>query len=148
MPYPDGEYTARTHPGSNLEYTVVVDGSMQYITSNGQYAVATSVDTVRISGVVDNMAVTTYRYINPTEVNIIRGLVTVESVQPANATLEITAPVVSDPILGQTHPILGQTQTLRITASNDLEEGVLLFWKGFRSCGSTSAHTRHDEEEA
>jgi hypothetical protein len=131
LPYQGGLYPALFSPGSNLEYTIVVDGGMQYITSNGQYAVATSVDTVRISGKVEDQAVTTYRIINPTEVGRI-GSVTVDSVYPPGAKLEITWPNRVNPQTGQieSHPIAETTYTLRITASDDLEEGVLLFQAG------------------
>jgi hypothetical protein len=126
LPYED-QHQVFAYPGSNLEYTIIVDGSMQYISSNGQYAIATSVDMIRISGDVDSMAVTTFRYINPTKVTIAPGRVIVDtlSIQPTGATLQITSPVVNE----QT-PITDQTQTLRITASDDLEEGVFLFQVG------------------
>jgi hypothetical protein len=103
---------------------------MQYITSNGQYAIATSVDTIRISGKVEDQATTTFRMINPTEVGI-SGDVTVDSVYPPNATLYITwlNGIGSQGAL--IHPIAPTTtHTLRITASDDLEMGVILFQAG------------------
>jgi hypothetical protein len=67
---------------------------LQYITSNGQYAIATGVDTVWTAGDVTDQAITTFRLMNPTEV-MMSGHVIVEagSIQPAGATLEITAPL-------------------------------------------------------
>ncbi|MDR2384668.1 MAG: hypothetical protein LBD80_03245 [Tannerella sp.] len=129
-PYTGGAVPAFSHPGSNLEYIIRVDDNMQYITSNGQYAIATSVDTVWISGDVTDQAVTTFRYINPTEVAI-GGQVTVEdgTVQPANATLEITAPVTVYTDRSVVF-ISATNQTLRITTTGNLTEGVILFWVG------------------
>jgi hypothetical protein len=68
----------------------------QVITSSGQYATATGVDTVRISGNVTNQTVTTFRLINPAGGGGAGGPVTVEtdSIQPAGAMPEITAPSV------------------------------------------------------
>jgi hypothetical protein len=136
MPYQGGLYNALFRPGSNIEYTIHVDGGMQYITANGQYAIATSVDTVWISGDVEDKAVTTYRVIIAKEMTGaswmgVGGGVKVESVYPSNAKLEITAPISVNPQTNEiTHPMSPvTTQTLRITTEN-LTEGVLLFSTG------------------
>jgi hypothetical protein len=59
------QFETEHHPGSNLEYTLTIDDNSQSITSNGQMAVVTSVDTVRIPGDVTDQAVTKFRYIDP-----------------------------------------------------------------------------------
>jgi hypothetical protein len=66
----NSQFEAEHHPGSNLEYTITINDNSQSITSNGQMAVVTSVDTVRISGDVTNQAVTKFRYIDPSGVTI------------------------------------------------------------------------------
>ncbi|MDR0743135.1 MAG: hypothetical protein LBF05_02100, partial [Tannerella sp.] len=124
-------------PGSNLEYTLHVDNSALSITSNGQYAVVTSVDTVRIEDdIFPARAVTKFRCIHPSaEVrlgawDIRTDTVVVESgsIQPGNATLTITSPTGTDP---KDNPMIKPTyQDLEITTSGNLTEAVLLFKYG------------------
>jgi hypothetical protein len=132
------EYTAITNTGSNIEYTIRVDDG-QYITSNGQYAVVTSVDTVRISGDVTNQTVATFRFINPSGqmINYIdsdtggtQGLneisVEVTTVKPNGATLSITSPEE----LVNAFVITGTKRELKITTTGGLTEGVIRFKLG------------------
>jgi hypothetical protein len=109
-----GEYTdglnhfeeVLNNPPSNIEYTVYVKDNARSITSNGQYAVVTSVDTVWITDDVTNQTVATYRYINPTELDslpIMMDTIYVRSsnyIKPNTATLTITSP-----LQGGSHPL-------------------------------------------
>lgn len=54
---------AQANPGSNIEYTVYVEDGSSFITSNGQYAIVTSVDTAYIeSGTHTGLTIATARY--------------------------------------------------------------------------------------
>jgi hypothetical protein len=115
------------NPGSNIEYTIRVDDNSQSVTSNGQYAVVTSVDTVRIPGNVTNQTVATFRYIDPKGTLKLRpevGLnsISVESVQPNTATLFVTP--------SGTNQITNTNQPLQITTTGNLEQAVILFKLG------------------
>jgi hypothetical protein len=128
---------AQQYPGSNLEYTIYVDDDSQSVTSNGQYAVVTNVDTVKIPGdVTVPQKVATYRYINPAGLYInpdgakmYTDTIIVEpgSIQPPGATLTVSAPGMNaahDPI---GNPIITTTnRDLEITTGGGLTEAVIL----------------------
>jgi hypothetical protein len=114
-------------PGSNIEYTVQITDNSQSVTSNGQYAIVTSVDTVKITGdMTTATTVATFKYINPTGISLsgIENSVGVESasIRPtgSGATLNITSPLM----------ITDVNQELQITTSGGLTEGVILFRLG------------------
>jgi hypothetical protein len=120
---------AHGFPGSNIEYTVRVDDDSQSVTSNGQFAIVTNVDTVKIPDDVTDAKVATFRHINPTELTNLRPrvdtiIVESGSIQPPGATLKITAPTGTDwywkPM------ITDKNQDLKITTENGLEKAVLL----------------------
>jgi hypothetical protein len=112
---------AQGNPGSNMEYTVRIEDGSQSITSNGQYAIVTSVDTVRLTkGTVTDETVTFY-YINPAGVQKISvNSISVESSQPGNA---LTIEPAGQGSITKSYP---SYQNLKITATN-LQEGVILF---------------------
>lgn len=117
---------AQSNPGSNIEYTVLVEDGSQSITSNGQYAIVTNVDTVKLTGDITNQTIATYRYIDPTGVlSVTENSVLVESgsVQPGGATLTITDPIT-------TNPITSTNKELKITTTGNLTQGVILFKLG------------------
>jgi hypothetical protein len=118
---------AQNNPGSNIEYTVRIDDGSQAITSNGQYAIVTSVDTVRITGDLSTpTVVATFRYIDSTGIlDVTENSVSVEagSIQPSGATLSVTAPVGSS-------PIKSTNEELKITTAGNLTQGVVLFKLG------------------
>ena len=69
---------AQSHPGSNIEYTITINDDFRYITSNGQYAIVSSIDTIKLpAGTQTNLSVGSIRYqatsampaINPSTVN-------------------------------------------------------------------------------
>jgi hypothetical protein len=90
------------------------------------------VDTARISGDVTAETVATFRYINPTEVDLDAAIITdtiyVEygSVKPSGAKLEITDPVMA-PYSRQT---TASNRDLKITTTGNLTEAVIIFWFG------------------
>lgn len=58
---------ARDHPASNIEYTIKVEDNSQSITSNGQYAIVTNMDTAYVDAGVSNVIIATVRYQLPSE---------------------------------------------------------------------------------
>ncbi|MDR0742825.1 MAG: hypothetical protein LBF05_00490 [Tannerella sp.] len=58
---------AQDNPGSNIEYEVEIKDNSQSITSNGQYAIVTSVDTayVPIGTIVTDYTIATAKYVIP-----------------------------------------------------------------------------------
>jgi hypothetical protein len=130
----NSHYEAHNFPGSNLEYTIYINDGSQSITSNGQMAVVTSVDTVWISGDVTEQVVTKFKFIDPPGVTInpdVRSTDTVfvesGSIQPNGAKLIITSPKdtywLTDPMIKATY------QDLKITAEN-LNSAVIFFKYG------------------
>ena len=120
---------ARDNPGSNIEYTVSISDDSRYITSNGQYAIITSTDTVKIpAGLITSpgLDVATFRYNDPKGVlNTSENSVLVESTSiiPSGATLSI-----STSGLG---PIANSNNTLTVTnASANFTQGVIVFTLG------------------
>jgi hypothetical protein len=116
---------AQNLPGGNIEYTVRITDHSQFITSNGQYAIVTSVDTIKITGNVSNETVATFRYINPTGIALtsIDNSITVDSgsIRPVGATLSITS----------TPSTIAETnRELKITTSGNPTEGIILFRLG------------------
>jgi hypothetical protein len=63
------------NPGSNIEYTVEVKDGSSHITSNGQFAIVTSVDTAYVdaSAAPFNATVATARCQLPTEMSVVTG---------------------------------------------------------------------------
>ena len=53
---------ARDNPGSNIEYTIRIDDDFRYITSNGQYAIVSSMDTIKIPTAAQTYLVGSVRY--------------------------------------------------------------------------------------
>ncbi|MDR3251013.1 MAG: hypothetical protein LBT42_05035 [Tannerella sp.] len=53
---------AQNNPGSNIEYTVTISDGARHISSNGQYAIVTSVDTAKISSSVTSQNIAKIRY--------------------------------------------------------------------------------------
>jgi hypothetical protein len=62
------EYGASYNPGSNIEYTVEIRDGARHITSNGQYAIASSVDTAYVAAPATDATVCTARYQLPPEI--------------------------------------------------------------------------------
>ena len=117
---------AQNSPGSNIEYTITVNDDSRYITSNGQYAIITNVDTVKIpTGIITNMNVALFRYFDPAYIihSSSANSITVESgsIVPGSATLTIS------PSVG---PISPSNSPLIISASSGLTQGVIVFRLG------------------
>lgn len=56
---------AINNPSSNIEYTVRIEDSMNKVTSNGQYAIATNIDTAYVSASATNRPIAHIRYEDP-----------------------------------------------------------------------------------
>jgi hypothetical protein len=94
---------AEVYLGSNIEYTIRINDDSRSVTSNGQMAVVTNVDTVWITGDVTDQAVTKFRYIDP-PAEILHGpipmsvratdtvFIDIATIQPKTADLIITSP--------------------------------------------------------
>ena len=108
---------AQSNAGSNIEYTVRIEDDSRYITSNGQYAIITSVDTIKIpAGVVTNLEVAQFRYGGTVVGSVTTNSVAVES----GSGLSITAG----------GAITNSNKPLRITATNTFTNGVIAFKYG------------------
>ena len=106
---------AQNNPGSNIEYTIRIEDDSRYITSNGQYAIITSVDTIKIPGAVTNLEVAQFRYDGTI------GSVTTNSVTATpSGSLSITAG----------GPITNSNKPLRITATAAFTQGTIDFKYG------------------
>ncbi|MDR1224857.1 MAG: hypothetical protein LBL07_18565 [Tannerella sp.] len=116
---------AQNNPGSNIEYTVRIEDGSQSITSNGQYAVVTSVDTVKLTTDVTDQTVATFRSIDPTGggLNIDDNSISVEDIQPGGAALTITSPSTSG-------SIATGNKDLKITTTGNLTQATILFKYG------------------
>ncbi|MDR3250068.1 MAG: hypothetical protein LBT42_00175 [Tannerella sp.] len=62
-------YQALNNPGSNIEYTIEIRDGARHITSNGQYAVVSSVDTAYVAAPATAVTVCTARYQLPAEMS-------------------------------------------------------------------------------
>jgi hypothetical protein len=128
-------YEVQAFPGSNIEYTITVDDNALSITSNGQYAMVTSVDTVRIQSDVTDQAVTKYKAIYPPELTKPLGMpmtdtifVDTKSIQPDDVELIIKSP---KDTYWQDNPMITEDyQDLVITTAGKLKETVILFKYG------------------
>jgi hypothetical protein len=70
----NGSTHALALPGSNIEYTVNVDDGMNFVTSNGQYAIVSSVDTAYITADPGSKDIGSIRYINQTGIAFPSGI--------------------------------------------------------------------------
>jgi hypothetical protein len=128
-------WEAQQFPGSNIEYTIIVDNNSQSITSNGQMAVVTNVDTVWIPGDVDNLAVTKFRCFDPPGVTlgpdaVVTDTIFVEDglIQPNTAKLIIKSPSVTGRTAPRWNRMIKETyQDLIITTEGNLTEAVIFF---------------------
>jgi hypothetical protein len=63
---------AHHYPGSNIEYVLEIEDGSKFISSNGQYAIITSVDTayIRSTGAVSDSIIATARYQIPAGITV------------------------------------------------------------------------------
>lgn len=72
---------ARDHAASNIEYTIKIEDNSQSITSNGQYAVVTNIDTAYVEAGVSDATIATVRYQLPSEMTALTShLLSVSSI--------------------------------------------------------------------
>lgn len=80
---------AQNNPGNNIEYTVEVKDGSSHVTSNGQYAIVTSVETAYVQAGASNVAIATARFQLPTEMSGLGtgtvNTITVTDALPANS---------------------------------------------------------------
>lgn len=64
---------AQNNPGSNIEYTIKIDDDSEFVKSNGQYAIVTSVDTAYVvpkGTAVNNYTIATAKYVLPAGISL------------------------------------------------------------------------------
>lgn len=111
---------AQNNSGSNIEYTVRVEDGSSSITSNGQYAIVTSVDTIHVTGTVTNQSVATVRYQDPTGVlSTTTNSIAIETASPAGSI-----------ILNSPTTITGSNVDIKITTTTTPATGTILFKLG------------------
>jgi len=107
----NGSTQAISLPGSNIEYTVNVDDNMNFVTSNGQYAIASSVDTAYITAEPGSKDIGTIRYINQTGTTLPSGItntIAFTGITGVNLSSSTTLTPSNQPItLGKTGPATG-----------------------------------------
>jgi hypothetical protein len=84
------EPEAQSNPGSNIEYTIEVKDGASHITSNGQYAIVTSVDTAYVEASAPDTKIATARYQFPTGMSLVSG--TTNSISATGTGLTLTSP--------------------------------------------------------
>ena len=120
---------AHNNAGGNIEYTVVISDGSRHITSNGQYALVTNVDSVIIytanMGQFTNIgSPLSIRYEDPKVVldpaTRLAFSVSSENTFPASTTISAIAPTSITPA----------NQEVRVTIGNNFERGYLVFTLG------------------
>jgi hypothetical protein len=94
--YPS-EIDALDYPGSNIEYTVEIRDGANHVTSNGQYAIVTSVDTAYVKADTANAVIATARYQLPDEMTALTTLIneiTLTDVFPLATSMTLVAPLI------------------------------------------------------
>ena len=111
---------AQRSPGSNLEYTVFINDDSKHITSNGQYAIVSSVDTAFIQTPgVNNIA--TIKYHLPDEMTSpYSNLVNSVTIQPGYTNFSIVSP---SSLTGSYQNVI-----INVTGNNsNTEESAIIF---------------------
>jgi hypothetical protein len=85
-----GPASAYDNPGSNIEYEVRIEDGSSHVTSNGQYAVVTSVDSAYVEAPAANATVCTARYQLPVEMTDIYVSINSITLTDVNPTGSIT----------------------------------------------------------
>jgi hypothetical protein len=110
------EAEAIQNPGSNIGYTVRIEDGMSKVTSNGQYAVVTSADTVRVPAAVSNRPISLVRYEDPSgAMNVLVNSVTVSEATPSNS-LTLVSPT----------QITASNVDVVVSTDSSFENGVIL----------------------
>jgi hypothetical protein len=111
---------AHNYPGSNIEYTITINDESKSATSNGQYAIITSIDTAYITstGAVSDSIIATARYQLPPQITAL-AVGTTNSVSATSATP--SGSMTSSGISALT----ATNGDIKVTASNLFTEGVI-----------------------
>ena len=107
---------AMSYPGSNVEYTVVINDDSRSITSNGQYAVITDVDTAFVSGAVSNQIVANVKAFFPTEMSSITSFPDISATVTSGTGLTVSSLSSGDP---------RTPRDIIITTTGSFTEGII-----------------------
>jgi hypothetical protein len=127
------DWEAQYAPGSNIEYTIEVRDGANHITSNGQYAIVTSVDTAYVEVPANTVKIATVRYqlppgMLPLTLNYTSNTASVTSTP--NSTLILHSP-------NSTNSLTGTNQDVAVTTSMGFIAGQVIFKYG------NITHTMH-----
>jgi hypothetical protein len=115
---------AYSNPGSNIEYTVEVRDGASHITSNGQYAIVTSVDTAYVEAPATDVTIATARYQLPTGMSLDGGESTlINSISATGTDLTVHSP---NNVTGLTD----SDQAVRVTTTSSFTGGQIIFRLG------------------
>ena len=118
------ELDARRYPGSNIEYTITINDDFRYITSNGQYAIVSSIDTIKLpSGAQTNLSVGRIRY----QANAAMPAINSSTPNTASASAGIT---LTSPALTGTFASPGTNVDIRVTVLATFVSGTITFKLG------------------
>ena len=110
---------AQSNAGSNIEYTVQILDDSKHITSNGQYAIVSNVDTAFVS-TTGPQPIAIARYVLPAGVALSAGIV-----NTATATGTGITPATLSPLTAT-----NQTYTIDVTSASTGTKGYLTFKLG------------------
>jgi hypothetical protein len=122
---------AQAHPGSNIEYTLVIKDGAKATTSNGQYAIVVSADTVYVPAAtaVADSTVAQARYLIP-EASIVGDggdfTTTVNEISVTSANPAASISLGATSITGLTDA----NRDIKVTTTNAFQEGTITFRLG------------------
>lgn len=112
---------ARRNPGSNMEYTLIIDGGSESVISNGQYAIVTSVDTAYVPAgtAVSDYTVAMARYQTPQgmslDVSTVNTIAVTGVTSPGSMTLGATGITALSTADGK----------IKVTTNSSFTEGII-----------------------
>ena len=107
---------AMSYPGSNVDFTIKVDDDSRSVTSNGQYAIITDVDTAFVSGTVSNQVVAKVKAFFPTEMSSITSFPNISATVTSGTGLSVSSLSSGDP---------RTPRDIIITTTGSFTEGVI-----------------------
>ena len=105
-------------PGSNIEYTVEAPNGFDYVTSNGQYAIVTSVDTAYVAANTANDTIATAKYVLPAEMTSLNTSPNTIMATGTGLTLNEPAPPAK---------LTDMNQNIVVTATSSFTQGTIEF---------------------
>ncbi|MDR2234102.1 MAG: hypothetical protein LBE56_13400 [Tannerella sp.] len=119
------DFEAINNPGSNIEYTVEVKDGSSHITSNGQYAIVSSVDSAYVAAGASGVTIATVRYQLPAEMTGL-GAGTVNTMNTdatPSGSMTVTSPSPTATLTATDAPII-------VTTTSTFTEGTITFQLG------------------